>query len=191
MNRVVRRSSGPPARPVSRSSKAMVLAALVLLTQPRWSFAEDPFSALNLIKPNRPVAAKDFSVAGLDSRPLRLSDFKDRVRLVNFWATWCLPCKDEMPAMERLYRRYQGRGFTIIGISIDTNLPAVEPFVKHLGLTFPIGLDPKLVVANDYTVRSLPSSFLIDRGGTIVAIALGPRDWDGAAARGVIEALLR
>ena len=93
--------------------------------------------------------------------------------------------------MERLYRRYQGRGFTIIGISIDTNLPAVEPFVKHLGLTFSIGLDPKLAVASDYTVRGLPSSFLIDRGGNIVAVAFGPRDWDGAAARQVIEALLR
>lgn len=174
-----------------RSARRIILAALVLLAQPRWSFAEDPFSALNLIKPSRPVAAKDFSVAGLDSRPLRLSSFQHKVRLLNFWATWCLPCKDEMPAMERLYRRYQGRGFTIIGISIDTNRQAVEPFVKHLGLTFPIGLDPKLVVANDYTVRSLPSSFLVDRGGAIVAIALGPRDWDGAAAHAVIEALLR
>ena len=169
----------------------MILAALLLLTQPRWLFGEDPFSALNLIKPNRPLAAKDFSVVGLDSWPLRLSDFKGRVRLVNFWATWCLPCKEEMPSMERLYRRYQGRGFTIIGISIDTNLPAVEPFVKHLGLTFSIGLDPKLAVAGGYTVRVLPSSFLIDRGGNIVAVAFGPRDWDGVAARQVIEALLR
>jgi len=169
----------------------MILAALVLLTQPQWVFAEDPFTALNLIKPSPPMAAKNFSVSGLNSRPLRLSDFKDKVRLLNFWATWCLPCKEEMPSMERLFRRYQGRGFTIIAISIDANIPAVEPFVKHLGLTFPIGLDPKLVAANDYTVRALPSSYLIDRGGTIIAIALGPRDWDGGAAHGAIEALLR
>lgn len=173
------------------TARRMILAALVLLAEPRWSFAEDPFNALNLIKPSRPVAAKDFSAAGLDSRPLRLSSYTHKVRLVNFWATRCLPCKEEMPAMERLYRRYQGRGFMIIGISIDTDPSAVEAFVKHLGLTFPIGLDPKLVVANDYTVRALPSSFLIDRGGTIVAIPLGSRDWDGAAARAVTETLLR
>ena len=139
-----------------RLVRPIVLVALVLLFQPRWSSAEDPFRPLELIKPSQPTAAKDFTVSGLDSRPLRLSSFKDKVRLVNFWATWCRPCKEEMPSMERLYRRYQDRGFTIIAISIDANIPAVEPFVKHLGITFPVGLDPKLVVANDYTVRALP-----------------------------------
>src|SRR6266852_4528800 len=133
-----RRDGESRAQPVSRRSvHPMILAALVLLTQPQWVFAEDPFTALNLIKPSPPMAAKNFSVSGLNSRPLRLSDFKDKVRLLNFWATWCLPCKEEMPSMERLFRRYQGRGCTII------------------------------------------------------AIALGPRDWDGGAAHGAIEALLR
>ena len=76
--------------------------------------------------------------------------------------------------MERLYRRYQDRGFTIIAISIDANIAAVEPFVKHLGITFPVGLDPKLVVANDYTVRALPWT------GSLVTHRVGARTRDEA-----------
>ncbi len=164
---------------------------LVFLTSSPVGAVDDPFHALDLIKPSRPIPAKDFSVPGLASTTLRLSEFRGTVRLVNFWATWCPPCKEEMPSMERLYRRYRDKGFMILAISIDTNTAAVAPFVRRFKLTFPIGLDPTLVVANDYTVRALPSSFLIDRTGTIVAVALGPRHWDGPAAHGAVEALLK
>ena len=94
--------------------------------------------------------------------------------------------------MERLYRRYKDHGFTIVAISIDSgDAKGAAAFVKRLGLTFPIGLDPNLEVANRYTVRALPSSFLIDKNGNNVAVALGPRDWDGHAAHEVVERLLR
>lgn len=94
--------------------------------------------------------------------------------------------------MERLYRRFKARGFTILALSIDTGGPeAVEAFAKRLGLTFPIGLDPRLEIANLYAVRGLPVSVLIDRSGHIAAIAVGPRDWDSRAAHAVIEALLK
>lgn len=94
--------------------------------------------------------------------------------------------------MERLYRRYKDHGFVIVAISIDAGDAAgVAAFVKKLGLTFPIGLDPKLEVANRFTVRALPSSFLIDRDGNTVAVALGPRAWDGTAAHAVIESLVK
>ena len=94
--------------------------------------------------------------------------------------------------MERLYRRYSERGLVIVAISIDAGgVEHVAKFVKSLGLTFPIGLDPTLEVASGYTVRALPSSFLIDRTGNTVAIALGPRDWDGTAARRLIDNLLK
>lgn len=93
--------------------------------------------------------------------------------------------------MERLYRRFKARGFTILALSIDAGDPeAVEAFTKRLGLTFPIGLDARLEVANLYAVRGLPASFLIDRSGRIAAVALGPRDWDSSAAHAVMEALL-
>lgn len=110
---------------------------------------------------------------------------------LNFWATWCLPCRDEMPSMERLHRRYKDRGLSIVAISVDSaGADVVGKFAKSLGLSFSIGLDPKLEVANGYGVRVLPSTFLVDRNGNTTAMALGPRDWNGPAAHAVIEALL-
>lgn len=93
--------------------------------------------------------------------------------------------------MERLHQRYKSRGLVVLGISVDRNGPAVAPFVKRLGLTFPIGLDPDMALADRYRVRALPSTFLVDRSGNTVAVAFGARDWDSNAAREVIEALLK
>jgi peroxiredoxin len=154
--------------------------------------AADAFRDLDLIRPARRPAAPGFAVPGLGGERLVLHELRGTVVFVNCWATWCPSCKEEMPAMERLYRRYKAHGFTIVAISIDTAEPeAVRGFAKALGLTFPIGLDPTLEIANRYTVRALPSTFLVDRQGHTAAIALGPRDWDGTAAHAVIESLLR
>jgi peroxiredoxin len=152
----------------------------------------DPFQELDLIRPAKPTAAPDFTTPRLGGSEVRLGTERGKVVLLNFWATWCPPCKEEMPSMERLYRRFQARGFTILALSIDAGGPeVVESFVKRLGLTFPIGLDPKLEIANLYTVRGLPASFLIDRSGRITGVALGPRNWDSRAAHTVLEALLK
>lgn len=94
--------------------------------------------------------------------------------------------------MERLYRRFKSRGFTILALSIDSKAEAVvEPFVRSFGLTFPIGLDSRMTVASEYRMAGLPTSVLIDRGGGIAGVAVGPRDWDSPAAHQVIESLLR
>ena len=152
---------------------------------------EDPFAALSLIRPRRPEPAPDFTVPGLTSPHLSLSSFRGQVVFLNFWATWCPPCREEMPSMERLYRRFKARGLTILAISIDSRgAEVVAPFVKHFGLTFPIGLDPKSEVANRYLLRALPTTVLIDRGGRIAAFAFGARGWDSSAAHAVIETLL-
>jgi peroxiredoxin len=169
----------------------VAIVAIVIATAPQIA-AGDPFRDLDLIRPARASAAPDFAVPGLGGERIALQGLRGIVVFVNFWATWCPPCKEEMPAMERLYRRYKDHGFTIVAISIDTAAPdAVRRFAKTLGLTFPIGLDPRLEVANRYSVRVLPSSFLVDRQGRTIAFAMGPRDWDGTAAHAVIESLLR
>lgn len=167
-----------------------MLLALLLVLAPR-ALAGDPSSDLDLIKVRQPTPAKEFSLSTPAGGRLTLSQFRGKVRLVNFWATWCPPCRQEMPSMERLYRRHKDHGFTILAVSIDTNTRAVPPFVKRFGLTFPVALDPSGVAANDYFVRSIPASFLIDRGGNIIALALGARDWDGTAADALLDTLLR
>jgi len=147
---------------------------------------------LDLIRPSRPQAAKEFSVPTPEGATFRLADYRGKVVFLNFWATWCPPCKEEMPAMERLYQRYKDRGFVVLAVSVDAEgAPIVNPFVKEYKLTFPIGLDPKMAVAEHYGVRGLPTSFLVDKRGTLVGLALGPREWNGKASLALIESLLR
>jgi ubiquinone/menaquinone biosynthesis C-methylase UbiE/peroxiredoxin len=185
-----RRAKGTNRRFAARV--AVFFTASILAVGVSVSSAGDPFAELDLVRPGRPTAATDFSVPRLDSGSVTLKDLRGQVVFLNFWATWCPPCKEEMPSMERLYRRHKEHGFTILAISIDTGgTDRVASFVKKLGLTFPIGLDPNLDVANRYTVRALPSSFLIDSAGYVAAVALGPRDWDGLAAHTVVDTLLR
>ncbi len=164
---------------------------MLALSRRGLAWAQDPFETLQLFRPKRRAMAADFTVPGLGSS-LRLRDFKGQVVFLNFWATWCPPCREEMPSMERLYRRYKSRGLAILALSIDSRgEEVVGPFVKGLGLTFPVGLDPKMTVASEYRMAALPTSVLIDGGGAIAAVAVGPRDWDSPAAHQVIEKLLR
>jgi peroxiredoxin len=151
---------------------------------------QDPFVRLNLARVTPPTLAPDFTVPSLTAGPLRLADFRGRVVLLNLWATWCPPCREEMPSMERLYQRYRARGFTILALSVDRNVAAIPGFVEGFRLTFPIGLDPDGAVAKTYRMRALPTTIVIDRAGHFVAGAAGARDWDSPAAHAVVEALL-
>ncbi|HEX9900201.1 MAG TPA: TlpA disulfide reductase family protein [Candidatus Methylomirabilis sp.] len=140
----------------------------------------------------RTVEAPEFALADLMGSRVRLSDHRGHVVLVNFWATWCPPCRAEMPSMEKLYQAYRDRGLVILAISGDrAGTQVVESFVEELGLTFLIVLDPAGEVFAQYGVRGLPTSYLLDRRGRIVSAEAGARDWNSKAARQVVEALLR
>jgi peroxiredoxin len=152
---------------------------------------QDPFAPLDLARVTPPTPAPDFTVPSLTAGPLHLADFRERVVLLNFWATWCPPCREEMPSMERLYQRFRARGLMILALSVDRNFAAIPGFVEGFRLTFPIGLDPDGAVAKAYRMRALPTTIVIDRAGQVVAGTAGARDWDSPAAHAVIEALLR
>ena len=154
--------------------------------------AEDPAAALSLMKPKPVQAARDFQIVTPDNRPLSLAEFKGKVVFLNFWATWCKPCEEEMPGMDRLYRRYKGKGLVVLAISEDAEGAAVvNPFVKKHNLSFPVGLDPKMSVAGLYGVWAMPSTFIIDRTGNRAFFANGPREWGGPAAETFFESLLK
>jgi peroxiredoxin len=146
---------------------------------------------LDLIRPARVKAADDFTVDTPGGGRFRLSEHRGKVVMVNFWATWCPPCLEEMPAMERLYRRHKDAGFTLVAVSVDTDAAKVKPFLASNKLTFPVGLDPRMELANTYAVRALPSSFIVDRAGNLAALAIGPRHWDNAAAHALVEGMVR
>ncbi len=145
---------------------------------------------LDLIRPSRSKRAEDFTVALLRGETLKLREQRGKAVMINFWATWCPPCREEMPAMERLYRRHRERGFVILAVSVDTDASLVRPFLEQHKLTFPVTLDAKMDLANTYGVRALPSSFLVDRYGYLAALALGPRAWDNRAAHALVEGML-
>jgi len=150
---------------------------------------DDAIRELDLIRPSRQKIAEDFTLRTPDGTSFRLSQHRGKTVLVNFWATWCPPCREEMPAMQRLYAQHKDRGLMIVAVSIDADPAVVSPYVKESKFTFPIALDPKAEVANKYGVRALPSSFVVDREGTMTALALGPRAWDNDASHSLVEAL--
>jgi len=151
----------------------------------------DAVKDLDLIRPARTKLAEDFTLATPDGNRFRLHDHRGRVVFINFWATWCPPCREEMPAMERLYQQHRETGFVMVAVSADTNAKNVPAFVKEQKLSFSVALDPQLEVANVYGVRALPSSFIVDKNGELVALALGPRAWDTDAAHSLIEGLVK
>ena len=169
-----------------------LLIALAIVVAAGPAAASDPAAALSLMSPKPLRAAKDFRVDTPDNRALTLAEFKGKVVFLNFWATWCKPCEEEMPGMERLYRKYKDKGLVVVALSEDADgASAVRPFVKKHGLTFPVGLDPKMAVAAQFGVWALPSTFIIDRQGNRAYFANGPRDWDGRAAHEFFESVLR
>jgi peroxiredoxin len=175
-----------------RSRVVVALLALAAVLVPGLVFAEDPVAALSLIRPRPAKEAPDFQVGTPDGSTLRLADFKGKVVFLNFWATWCEPCREEMPSMERLHRAYKDRGLVVLAISLDVQgASVVKPFVKRFALTFPIGLDPKMAVRETYGVWAVPSTFFIDRKGKRALFANGAREWDSKAAHAVVESLLQ
>lgn len=152
---------------------------------------DDAVKELDLIRPSRQKLAEDFSLPMTEGRTFKLSEYRGKTVFVNFWATWCPPCREEMPAMEKLWLHYRERGLVVVAISVDRDPIVVAPFVKQAKFTFPIVLDPKMQAATAYGVRALPSSFLVDRNGYMTALALGPRMWDGEAAYAVMEGMVR
>jgi peroxiredoxin len=121
----------------------------------------------------------DFSLARLGGgEPVRLAALRGRVVLVNFWATWCKPCEEEMPAMQRLYEALAGPGFELLAVSVDEDPALVERFRERLGLGFPILLDPEQRVAHAWQTFRFPETLLVDAEGSVVERYVGPKEWD-------------
>jgi peroxiredoxin len=137
-----------------------------------------------------PKLAPDFAVADLAGRTVKLSSLRGKVVLVNVWTTWCPPCRDEMPSMERLYGRLRGDDFELLAVSQDEDKRLVEPFVREMRLSFPVLVDPEHQVGDRYGVWGYPETFVIDRNGYIVERVIGPRDWSSTESVAQLQALI-
>jgi peroxiredoxin len=138
------------------------------------------------------LPAPDFTLSTPSGASLSLTELRGKVVLLNFWATWCVPCRKEMPAIEALYQRYKDRGLEVVAISLDKLAAApVEAFVQEVGVTYRVALDPTWATARTYGVRGLPATFLLDRAGNVVMRELGERDWMEEAKQQAVEGLLQ
>lgn len=131
-----------------------------------------------------------FSGGTLDGRQVVMAALRGKVVLVNFWASWCLECRPEMPVLERLHRELASQGLAVVGINAREEQEAVRRYARELGLTFPLVLDPDGKINAQYGVVGLPTTFLVGRDGRAVAFGVGPREWASAPARALIKALL-
>ena len=159
------------------SNRAGTIAlALLLVAGALWVVfgAERPASPVGEGHP-----APDFTLHQLDGEEVTLSSLRGRVVLLNFWATWCKPCEEEMPAMERLHTKLAGPDFELLAVSVDEGDDEVRAFRDRLKLHFPILRDADKAAATSYQTFRFPESWLIGRDGTVVARYIGPRDWDG------------
>jgi len=125
--------------------------------------------------------APGFRLADLEGTSRSLADLRGQVVLLNFWATWCKPCEDEMPAMGRLYEALRGEDFELLAISVDESEPPVRSFSERLALPFPVLLDLDKQVAGQYQTYRFPETFLVGRDGAIVERYIGPKEWDAPA----------
>ncbi|MDR0787065.1 MAG: TlpA family protein disulfide reductase [Gemmatimonadota bacterium] len=145
-------------------------------------------------------SAPDFTAREMGGTTVNLKDLRGKVILLNIWATWCDPCREEMPSMQRLYDELGPSGLQVIAVSIDAPLGAadrggkpggdVQAFVREFGLTFPIWLDPAGNVQKAYRPTGVPESFVIDRRGNIVKKVIGATDWSSESNLDLIRRLL-
>jgi peroxiredoxin len=126
--------------------------------------------------------APDFTLKDINGHVHRLADLRGKIVFLNLWATWCPPCRMEMPSMERLYRRLQGTDFVMLAVSEDEDgIAAVRPFVDKMGLTFPVLLDQDGGLPSRYGVTGYPETFVIDRDGRVIQHTVGPENWESEA----------
>lgn len=121
--------------------------------------------------------APAFAFKNLEGNTVSLDDHRGKVVFLNIWATWCEPCREEMPSMERLYQMLKGRPFEILAISVDSNSSPVKPFRDEFKLTFPILLDTRRKITRIYRATGVPETFIIDANGVIAEKVIGARNW--------------
>ncbi len=147
--------------------------------------------AMKVTVPQKVLSAPSFDLPGLKKGSMRLSDYKGKLVLLNFWASFCAPCRVEMPALENLWQRYRERGLVVLALSADRdNLKQVGRLIKEGGYSFPVLLDTEGEVRKTYEVRALPTTYLIGRDGRFIGRIIGEREWDSAEGRKLIEILL-
>ena len=184
-----------PDRPPEKSASWIVrlvwmapVLALALILAYGWWTRPAPKPDLGP-RAGEPLA--DFTFPDMDGRPVQLAALRGKVVFINVWTTWCPPCIEEMPTIQRLHEQLNPKGLVVLAINMDAlGRQTVEPFLSKRRLTFPILLDPESQTERLYRTAGIPESFIVDKAGLLVEKIVGPRDWAHPEVIALFERLL-
>ncbi len=168
------------------SIRILMFAACILIAAPSGIAAGTDNLLTSL--PETPVAP-DFELRGLDDEIYRLADFEGKPLIVNFWATWCPPCRAEMPSMQRAWEQVEAEGIGMIAINVGEDAETVQAFLQQVPVSFPLPLDTDSKVTQSWPMRGLPTTFVVSPDGRLVFKATGEREWDDPALLDQVRAL--
>jgi cytochrome c biogenesis protein CcmG, thiol:disulfide interchange protein DsbE len=155
---------------VDRTLRFLILGGLVAASLVVWDAIRDR-------SVNAGGFAPEFSVTTEDGKTLTRSSFGGRVLVLNFWASWCAPCREETPSMEQFHRQLKDQGVVLLGISVDKSADKYKGFLKRFGVTFPTSHDPGAVVSDSYSTYRYPESYVIGRDGRVIEKIVGRKNW--------------
>jgi len=166
-----------------------ILLSLFILVVSLSSIAQQAGKGLTQL-PDRPQAP-DFVLADIDGNQYRLSDYRGQVVIVNFWATWCPPCRAEMPSMQRAWQQLEKEGILMLGINVGEDEDTIFQFTANYPVEFPLLMDQDSRVINQWPVRGLPTTFVVSPAGKITYRAIGGREWDDPDLLAMVRALMQ
>ncbi len=167
---------------------------LVLLTNLAFAGGggiDDLFSKIRINPIKGAKKAPNFSLKDMTGKKVEIKQFKGKVVFLNFWATWCGPCKEEMPGLEVLHQKLQGEKFVLLTVSVDyEGLKLVQGFISKHRYTFRVLLDPNGETLDLFEIKGIPTTFVIDKSGKVIGRAIGPRDWKSPEVFSLINLLV-
>ena len=171
---------------------------LILLFFPVFSFSNETaadesalFDRVGVTRLDRDLDAMDFTVDSLSGKNRSLSDFKGKVVFLNFWATWCGPCKAEVKDIDTLYKTLKDEDFTVMALDIQENRKKVRKFMRRFDIDFPVYLDADGSIAGQYSVKGIPTTYIIDPDGKVIGYAVGPRPWGNSDSIQLMRSLMK
>ncbi len=175
-------------------SLPMIVAGALFVApgpRPAWSQGKIDYKVVPILQPMKDNApTPDFTLSTPEGNKISLKDFRGKVVLLNFWASWCVPCREEMPAMEKLYQEFKHKNFTVFAVAVKDRKQDAIDFIKELKITYPVALDPDAKVGSEYGAWGLPATYIIGPKGEGLARGWGPAEWYSPAARRLIQSLI-
>ena len=169
----------------------LLIATFLLFTPQAYSEESDLFSKVGIQSIKDKRKAPDFCLDGLNGGKVRLNALKGKIVFLNFWATWCGPCKEEMPSMEALYQHYKERDFLFLTISVDYGGPEpVRKFIEKHRYRFPVLLDPAGKTLDLFEISEIPATLIIDNKGKMMGRVIGPRNWSSPEVFSLVDQML-